>query len=90
MAGVGKRVMGGWTLGAFTEAQSGQAFTIITGVSSYVNHSTAVRRWGFHPRKSGAANGLWFDRGATASTRTAFRPSPSMSSPNSGLPGSLN
>jgi outer membrane receptor protein involved in Fe transport len=38
-----KRVFGGWTLNGFTEAQSGQPFTILTGVDSYGVGSTAAR-----------------------------------------------
>lgn len=38
-----KRVMGGWILNGFSEAQSGQPFTIYTGVDTYGNSSTAAR-----------------------------------------------
>jgi outer membrane receptor protein involved in Fe transport len=38
-----RRVFGGWTLNGFTEAQSGQPFTILTGVDSYGVGSTAAR-----------------------------------------------
>jgi outer membrane receptor protein involved in Fe transport len=38
-----KRVFGGWTMNGFTEAQSGQPFTILTGVDSYGVGSTAAR-----------------------------------------------
>jgi len=38
-----KRMFGGWTLNGFTEAQSGQPFTILTGVDSYGIGSTAAR-----------------------------------------------
>ena len=38
-----RRVFGGWTLNGFTEAQSGQPFTILTGVDTYGVGSTAAR-----------------------------------------------
>lgn len=38
-----KRVMGGWTLSGFSEFQSGQPFTIFTGVDTYGVGSTAAR-----------------------------------------------
>jgi len=38
-----RRVLGGWTLNGFTEAQSGQPFTILTGVDTYGVGSTAAR-----------------------------------------------
>lgn len=38
-----KRVFGGWTMNGFTEAQSGQPFTILTGVDTYGVGSTAAR-----------------------------------------------
>jgi outer membrane receptor protein involved in Fe transport len=41
--GAMRRVFGGWTLNGFTEAQSGQPFTILTGVDSYGVGSTAAR-----------------------------------------------
>jgi hypothetical protein len=44
---LGNRVMrhafGGWTLNGFSEAQSGQPFTILTGVDTYGVGSTAAR-----------------------------------------------
>ena len=41
--GVMRRAFGGWTLNGFTEAQSGQPFSILTGVDSYGVGSTAAR-----------------------------------------------
>ena len=41
--GVMSRVFGGWTVNGFTEAQSGQPFTILTGVDTYGVGSTAAR-----------------------------------------------
>jgi hypothetical protein len=38
-----KRIMGGWTLSGTSEAQSGQPFTIFTGVDTYGVNSTAAR-----------------------------------------------
>ncbi len=38
-----RQVMGGWTLNGITQAQSGQPFTILTGVDSYGVGSTAAR-----------------------------------------------
>lgn len=38
-----KRVLGGWTFAGFSEFQSGQPFTIRTGVDTYGNTSTAAR-----------------------------------------------
>jgi hypothetical protein len=38
-----RRVFGDWTVNAFSEAQSGQPFTILTGVDSYGVGSTAAR-----------------------------------------------
>jgi len=38
-----RRVFGGWTLNGYTEAQSGQPFTILTGVDTYGLGSTAAR-----------------------------------------------
>ena len=42
-SGVMRRVFGGWTVNGFTEAQSGQPFTILTGVDTYGVGSTAAR-----------------------------------------------
>jgi len=41
--GVVRRVFGGWTLAGFSEFQSGQPFTIRTGVDTYGVGSTAAR-----------------------------------------------
>jgi len=41
--GLFRRTFGGWTLNGFTEAQSGQPFTILTGVDTYGVGSTAAR-----------------------------------------------
>src|SRR5262249_30345166 len=38
-----RRAFGGWTLNGFSEAQSGQPFTILTGVDTYGVGSTAAR-----------------------------------------------
>lgn len=38
-----QRVLGGWTVTGSTEAQSGQPFTMLTGVDSYGLNSTAAR-----------------------------------------------
>ena len=38
-----RSVFGGWTLNGFSEAQSGQPFTLLTGVDSYGVGSTAAR-----------------------------------------------
>ena len=41
--GVLKRMFGGWTLAGFSEAQSGQPFTVRTGVDTFGTGSTAAR-----------------------------------------------
>lgn len=38
-----RSVLGGWTINGFSEAQSGQPFTILTGVDTYGVGSTAAR-----------------------------------------------
>ncbi|MDQ2901504.1 MAG: hypothetical protein M3Y07_17160, partial [Acidobacteriota bacterium] len=47
--GLFRRTFGGWTLNGFTEAQSGQPFTILTGVDTYGVGSTAAARPDYNP-----------------------------------------